>query len=361
MNRRRHFVGTVPCADPEEGLRTVLGDSDGPGDIYSMSDTESTDGRSEWIPPILEARQAHRNILALKRLHYYDRDTFHLWDTCVCVRRPGRVLTDEAMALTYADHAERWFPTFERVATELGLDDVLFQVDVASAFSMGAFTWGPGVFAHYDDEVAAAVRQIERVLRITGGQVVFQLSAPVETVLTAWAPGPVRAMQAAVMADRIVGVAAASPVGTEFIVHECVGRPRGNPMTVLRDLSPVADLTTAIVRRWPAGRGLNAIHMPMGDVTHPAPVDPDYYTPLRSLDVPTGVGLIAGLANLTSPLASQRVALRVAELATGRTLGVSTPCGLGGDGSRVVPMIHRTRALASTPAAWDTPIGDWGE
>lgn len=364
MNRRRHFVGTVPCAHPEEGLRTVLGDSDGPSDIHSMTDTESTDGRADWIIPILGVREAHENVIALKKLHYYDRDTFHLWNTCVCVRRPGRALTDEAMALPYAAHAEQWFPTFERVTAELGLDDVLFQVDVAAAFSMGAFTWGPGVFAHYEDEVAAAVRQIERVLRITGGRVVFQLSAPVETVLTAWAPGPVRAKQAAVMADRIVGVAAASPAGTLFIVHLCVGRPRGNPVTVLEDLSAVECLTTAIAKRWPAGRGLNAIHLPMGDVTHPAPLDPAYYAPLRSVDVPAEVDLIAGLANLTDAHAPQRAVLRVAELAAGRPLGVSTPCGLGGDPTVVVPMIHRTRDLAGMPATsgtWDSVIGDRGE
>lgn len=364
MNRRRHFVGTVPCTDPEEGIRTVLRDSTGPGDIASMSDTESTDGREDWIIPILGKRQAHENVIALKRLHYYDRDTFHLWNTCVCIRRPGRALTDEAMALPYAAHAEQWFPTFERVTAELGLDDVLYQVDAATAFSMGAFTWGPGVFAHYDDEVAAAVRQIERVLRITGGRVVFQLSAPVETVLTAWAPAPVRAAQAALMADRIVGVAAASPVGTVFIVHQCVGRPRGKPVTVLNDLGPVAELTSAVVKRWPAGRVLNAVHMPVGDVTHPAPVDPDYYAPLRGVNVAEGVDLIAGVANLASPLADQRAALRLAELAAGHWLGVSTPCGLGGDPTGVVPMIHRTRALAGMPettGTWDVVTGDRGK
>jgi hypothetical protein len=361
MSRRRHFVGTVPCPHPEEGLQTVLRGSD---DITSMSDTESTDGRADWIIPILQARTQHANIIALKGLHYYDRDTFHLWNTCVCMRRPRRDLTDSAMALPYARHAEAWFPTFERVTDALGLGDVRYQVDVAAPFTMAAFTWGPGVFAHYDDEVAAAVKQIEQVLRITGGRVVFQISAPVETVLTAWAPTAVREMQAEVMADRIVGLAAASPAGTEFIVHECVGRPRGKPVTVLKDLGPVADLTTAIVRRWPAGRVLNAIHLPIGDVTHPAPVDPDYYAPLRWLNVPARVVLIAGLANLHVQDSQQRAALRIAELATGRELGVSTPCGLGGDEGLLVPMIRRTRDLAGMPTtvgSWDTLIGDRDE
>jgi hypothetical protein len=352
MSRRKHFVGMVPCATPEAGLRTVLSDGDGRGDrdVDTMSDTESTDGRADYIIPTLTARTQHPNIVALKGLHYYDRDTFHLWNTCVCIRRPGRLLTDDAMSLPYARHAAEWFPVWERVVADLGLPDIEYQVDVAAPFTMSAFTWGPGALHHYDDEVGAAVRQIEQVLTITRKRVVFQISAPVETVLTAWTPDRGQELQAWAMAKRIVALAAAAPAGTKFIIHLCVGRPRGKPVTTLADTAAVTALINAIWAQWPAGQTLNGIHFPVGDVTNPAPTDPAYYYALRGLILPRWVDLIAGIANLAADDDAQRVALREAEQAASRELAVSTPCGLGPDSTVVTPTLARLRDLSTMPA-----------
>lgn len=352
--RRTHFVGMVGCATPEAGLRTVLGDGGG-FNVRSMSDTESTDGREDYIIPALTARTRHPNIVTLKGLHYYDRDTFHLWNTCVCVRRPGRALTDDAMCLPYARHAAEWFPVWERVVADLGLPDIKFQVDVASPVTMGGFTWGPGLLHHYDDELGAAVRQIESILTNTRGRVVFQISAPVETVLTAWTPARAREAEAWAMAGRIVGLAAASPPGTEFIIHLCMGRPRGKPVTTLDDTDPLTVLMNSIWSQWPDRQTLNGIHFPLGDVTHPAPTDPGYYASMRGLILPPWVDLIAGIANLAVVDDEvQRAALWEAEHAAGRELAVSTPCGLGPDPRVVPPTLLRLRDLSMMPVTPNT-------
>jgi hypothetical protein len=313
---------------------------------------EDTDTRQDWINPEMVRRCANPDLIVLRGWHYYDLDTFRPWSTCVLMVRPGRTLAPDVLDLQYARYATEGIRALN--AIPVVADDVAYQVSVPGPAEMAGFTWGLGVFRHYPVEVAAAVREVQRVLAVAGDRrVVFQLEIPLLTYLVARAPARLRDRVADRAARGLCEFVAQCPEGAEFIIHECDGRPRGKPLITRRDTGPLVVLTNAIIQRWPVGRVLDAVHLPLGDVTHPAPTGPGYYAALRDLTVPASVHVSAGIANLIADLDTQVTALQEADRSAGRLLGVSQPCGGGGQDTataelmmgRLVDLAHVERGV----------------
>jgi hypothetical protein len=207
---------------------------------------------------------------------------------------------------------------------------------------------GPLAYRYYETHVAAAARQTDAIEALGGTRPVYQLSIPLETYLVAISPRAARPVVADKLARRLAAFIERTQPGTEWIMHLCVGDSRGRPLVTLRDSAVVVELANAIWRNWPAGYRLNALHLPLGDGTHPLRPDPRYFAPFYRLEIPSEVHVSAGLAHLGCDLVDQQIGLCEAERAARRLLGVSTPCGLGRRPHGARRLLERMAALAES-------------
>lgn len=344
--RRIHHVGTVPAAGTAAAMRLML--EHHAEALETIPDGENTEGRENWIIPIVRRRQAHPHVLVLRR-DRFDKVPMRLWHAPLCI--PRRAMTFDMLALEYSRWAleastvlGRLVPTLARPPWRNGRPPEL-QVDVAGPFDLAAMTWGPLALAYHQHEIAAAADEIRTINSAVSGSVTYQLSVPVETYLVARA-GHLAPRVAHWCAGLVAELVAAAPPGIRVIVHLCVGDPHGQPLVILDTAWPLALLADAICQAWPQGRILDAIHLPLANGVRPAPTHRSFYAPLARWRPPPGVGVIAGLAHADAPLYEQLAALAEVEDVFGREVAVSTPCGMGRRPQQVDVLMQRLTDLA---------------
>jgi hypothetical protein len=147
-----------------------------------------------------------------------------------------------------------------------------------------------------------SIRNIHRQL---GDEVVFQIEIPFELTLLARAPSRAQPALAALLARGVVGLAAASPAGTRFGVHLCLGDMNHKAFGSMSDVSPLVHLANAIAARRPSGRPLEYVHAPFAGADVPPSTDAAFYAPLQHLRLPTPTRFIAGFAHEKQDLAAQ--------------------------------------------------------
>ncbi|PXX69323.1 hypothetical protein DFR70_1021012 [Nocardia tenerifensis] len=245
----------------------------------------------------------------------------------------GKKLTGDMMDLGYLREAEEAVPVFEALRAERDLTGVTLQLGMPTDFTMAFVTMGAvgGVLRNKKAFTDATVRDIVAIRELAGDDVVIQLEATAELVLMAQTQPLHR------LVDRLLGVArgitelaAASPPGTRFGVHLCLGSMNNKARATLRNVRPFVDLANSIVRQWPADRTLTYVHAPFAAGDIPPSANPKFYAPLRDLTLGEGTGFYAGLVHDIPSEAEQLHTLQLIEQALGRPVdGVATACGLG--------------------------------
>lgn len=333
------MVGTLGQRDVATGM--ALATATVGKYLSTIPDGEPGD-RADWVTRYVEDLGNQPGVKTLKR-SAFDKVPMRPWHGAIY---SGQI-TEDTLALPYARHAAAAVPVLRDLIHASGYFHRL-QVDIPGPLDLGLFCHGPLIYRYYETHVAAAARQTDAIEALTGTRPVYQLSIPLETYAVAMAPSALRPTVATALAARLSAFIQHTQPGTEWIVHLCVGDPHGKPLVTLKDTAPLVELANAIWREWPAGYRLNALHLPLGDGTHPAPADPAYYDSLRRLVLPIEVHISAGLAHLGSELADQQTALDEAERAAGRVLGVSTPCGLGRRPWMAEGLLRRAAELAES-------------
>lgn len=325
--RRIHHVGTL--GGPEYAPAAAIA-AEVTGQYCVTFPTDEPEG---WVIEPIRALGQRPEILTLIKSRFH-QNPMRVWHGAVYTARPGKRITPDTLGLDYTQRVARSVPVLHDLAHAAGYY-WRPQVDIPGPLDFAALSFGPLVPRYYRTTVEATSLQVNAI-ESTGIKPVYQLSVPVEVFLIASAPAALQQTVVELLAARLVSFITSTTPGTEWILHPCNGDPHGRPLkdplahkpANPRLLKAAVLLVNAVWKAWPAGYRLNAVHLPMGDGTHPAPADPRYYVALRLLDV-HGVHVSAGLANLNAPLHNQQVALAEAERAARRALGVSTPCGLG--------------------------------
>jgi hypothetical protein len=178
----------------------------------------------------------------------------------------------------------------------------------------------------------------------------FQIEVPVELVLLARAPATARPALARALARPTLGLAAASPAGTRFGVHLCLGDMNNRAFGRMGDTTPLVLLANALTAGWPEGRTLDVLHAPLAAADVPAPTERAFYEPLARLRVPASTRFAAGFAHESQSLGDQLEIRSIVEGHLGREVAVSAACGLGRRseeaGRRV---LERTAELCTAP------------
>jgi hypothetical protein len=320
--RAGHLVGSIPGDSPEEAMRLGMRYL-GPG-LHSLPDGE-TGERSRWIVNIIESFRDHPDLELVKDGDWSGYDSRPVYRI-----KKGHQLRPESLDFGLVATFDAGYPVFERVRQESGRPDLSFQVGVPGDFDMALFTLGPlGAFTKRRPFTEATVREIEAIHAKAGDDVVFQIEVPAELVFVAQMPAPIQPLMANLMARPITGLARRSPAGARFGIHLCLGDLNNKALGRMRDATPLVLLTNAIVSRWPEGRALEYVHVPLAAGDEPPSLDPSFYAPLSRLRLPDRVRLIAGIVHEGRTEEEERRILAMVDERIGRQADVAAACGLG--------------------------------
>ncbi|QUQ66306.1 hypothetical protein [Kutzneria sp. CA-103260] len=311
--RRLHFLGTMPqFPDARAAFSWQLGE-EVRGQLRRLSGGE-TGPRLMWFVPLVKELKARPEIRAVR-----DGDWTSYEDTDLLTVRHGQRLHIPLRLAQYA--AEDRAALASVVDGDPGLP---LQVGIPGYLDMALFTFGPlGAIRHSRRFLLAVAEQIAD---IAAPDVVFQLEVPAALIAVASAPAFLRPAMANFMAYLVTRQVARAPEGSRFGVHLCLGDLGHRALRQLPDAGPLVLLANAIVRRWPDGRVLEYVHLPMSGGDEPPSTDGEFYAPLRRLrEMP----LIAGIAHELQDSGDQLRVRELVEQAVGRSVDIATNCGLG--------------------------------
>lgn len=321
-DREAHLVGSLPGSTAAEAMSSALRIL-GPH-LRSLPDGE-TGERRNWVISIIEGLRMHPDLELRKAGDWSDYDK-----TPVLKIRNGRTLYGASLNFGHVEAVRESYLDFEQAKAVSGRPDLVFQEGVPGDFDLAMFTLGPvGALRHRRPFTEATLAEIRGVGAITGPHTLFQIEVPVELVLLTKAPAAVRPALAMLLARSITGLAAASPAGTRFGVHLCLGDMNNRAFGTMADVSPLVLLANAILRGWPDGRPLDILHAPFAAADRPATTNPRFYEPLQNLRLPAGVRFAAGFAHESQSLSDELAIRSVIDDLLQREVTIAAACGLG--------------------------------
>ncbi len=321
-DREAHLVGSLPGTSAEAAMSSAL-EILGPF-LRSLPDGE-TGERRNWVISIIEGLRDHPDLQLRKPGDWSDYDK-----TPVMTIRKGHRLYGASLDFGHVDAVRHSFPEFVRATTAYGRADLAFQQGVPGDFDLAMFTLGPvGALRSRRPFTEATLSELRGVQAVTGPDTLFQIEVPVELVLLAKAPMAARPVLAKLLSRSITGLAAASPVGTRFAVHLCLGDMNNRALGTMTDVGPLVLLANAVLRGWPEGRPLDILHAPFAAADQPATRDPAYYAPLRDLALPQDVRFAAGFAHESQSLADQLEIRGTIDDLLDREVVIAAACGMG--------------------------------
>jgi hypothetical protein len=298
--------------------------------LLSLPDGE-TGERRNWVISMVEGFRDHPDVELAKDGDWSDYDRTPRFR----VRR-GHRLYGAAIDLGITAAARAAKPEFDAVratmpaATPVRTAPLRFQVGIPGDLDLAVFTFGPaGPLRQLRAFTEALAATMHATQELYGDDVVFQVEVPAEVVLLARAPARARPVLATVLARRIAALVLGAPEGARVGVHLCLGDMNHRAYGRVGDASGFTLLANAVAERWPAGRTLDYVHVPLAAADAPPVEDAAFYAPLSGLRLGPDVRLVAGFAHEDQDVTAQ---LRIRDLvdeAVGTPVDISTSCGLG--------------------------------
>lgn len=318
--RQALLLGTLPGASTEEAVGRAV-ELLGP-QLATVPDGE-TGSRRVWITAMIDSFRDHPDLEVAK-----DGD-MHDYQSQLHFRvRKGHRLTGDSFDLGYLKAYRENRPVVDRLTAAAGVRPT-YQVGIPGDLNFAMFATGPTRMLRTRPAFTdATLRDIRQIQAESGGDVVFQLEVPAETVSVTMA-GPLAPLAAGWMASSVLKLVKEAPDGTRFGVHLCLGdlghRALGKPRTA----KPLVQLANDIAKKWPAGRTFEYLHAPLAEGDQPPSLDPAFYRPLSGLRLPATTRFVAGFLHEGRTTEQQRRILGIIEEATGKPVDVAAACGLG--------------------------------
>ncbi|MFH8224686.1 hypothetical protein ACH4C2_36830 [Streptomyces sp. NPDC018057] len=337
--RRMHFVGTLPqFATAAEAFTWQTGQL---GDAVERLSGGETGARLAWFVPLVKELMRSPKIRARRTGDWTGYDDVDR----LAVRR-GQALTAEDIPLRWARWAEEELAVLEALGTPATRQRPL-QVGLPAFLDLCLFIFGPtGPVRQGRAFLDAVTAQAEQVIALGGERVVLQLETPAAAIAVASAPPPLRWPVAAAVGGLILRQVRRAPRGSRIGLHLCLGDMGHKARVGLRSAAPLVTLANVLVGKWPEGRTLEYVHLPLCAGDQPPSTEPAFYSPLRHLGLPPGTPLVAGIAHENQSERTQREVRDMVERAVGTQVDIATACGLGRRGrSQAETAVGRMRGL----------------
>ncbi|WP_227982327.1 hypothetical protein [Nocardia spumae] len=322
-SRAVHFVGSFPADGTETAMRAML---DGSAGRLRTLPTGETRRYELYVVPILDDLVTQGKLEVVRPGQWRS-----LIDRTVYRVPRGVEFRGDDIDLGYLREAEEAWPIFERLRAEYDRPDLALQLGMPTALTLAAIALGPkGAISRRQAFLEATVRDVAAIRELAGDDVVIQLEATAELVLTARGGPLSRSVERALrLGAGIAELAAATPAGTRIGVHLCLGSLR-NKAAAAAHARPVVELANSLVRHWPENRTLEYVHAPFAAGDHAPPTGARFYRRLADLSLPVGTRFYPGLVHDAPTVAQQQATLADIEAALGAPVdGVAAPCGLG--------------------------------
>lgn len=347
MTRKAHLVGAWPGRDPEHAMEAALKLL--APHLARMSDGETGD-RHLWVTPSIDSFRANPDVEMLNDGNWTAEDDIAKWRV-----RDGVTMNPDNIGLRYSLAFEGSFPAFKVLRERFERPDLTFQVGIPMPIDLSLFVFGEVAFSDTSIVEActeATVREIAKIHKRGGDEVIFQLETVVQLISVAGAEDAEQEAVAKQMAAGMIDVASRSPKGARFGMHLCLGDFHHRAFGKMRDVRPLVLLANAIAADWPEGRSLEYIHAPFAAAAEPPIPEESFYQPLEDLQLPDDVRFIAGFQHESLDLDAHRELLERIERLAGREVDVAASCGLG---RRPTPeeafeAMHVTAELIESPA-----------
>ncbi|MFF4248794.1 hypothetical protein ACFYY2_30615 [Streptomyces sp. NPDC001822] len=339
--RRLHFVGTMPQFDvPGDAFDFQLKELE--GSVRRLSGGE-TGPRLAWFVPLVKELKTGPKIRATREGDWTDYDDVDR----LAVRR-GQRLTVQDVPLHLAEWAEAELAVLDEAGTPATAERPL-QVGIPSYLDLALFIFGPsGALRTAGVLLDAITAQVERIVALAGDRVVIQVETPAAAIAVASLPAPLRKAAAEALGRLVLRQIRRAPHGTRLGMHLCLGDMGHKARVTPASAAPLVSLTNVLTRRWPEGRELEFVHLPLCGGQQPPSLDPAFYAPLRELRIPSAVHLVAGIAHEDGSVEDQREVRDTVERETGAQVDIATACGLGRrSGEQAERAVERMRALLS--------------
>jgi hypothetical protein len=315
--------------------------------LTSMPDGE-TGERGRWLAHIAESLRTHPDLEVRRDGHWTSYD-----DVLDFRVRRGHRLRGRDLDLQHVEPYRAGRLVLDVLRDEaVAPADSTFQVGLPGDLDLAAFLLGwRGALVRRRAFADALLDEIREIYAADGSEVVFQLEVPLELVLVATAPPPLRTALSRRLAAGIATLARRAPVGVRFGLHLCLGDLQHRALAHPADAGPTVTLANAIAARWPMGRPLDYIHVPLAAGEEPPSLEPRAYWPLGRLRLPVGTRLVAGFLHERRSVEDHRSILAAVESAVGHEVDVAASCGLGRRGhDAAVAAVERGVELCLTPA-----------
>lgn len=339
-DRQVHLVGSIPASSTKEALALIV---DLVGDrVASWVPDGETGARQNWIGRLIENLRSHPDLEVAKEGDWSDYDS-----TPVFKVKKGHKF--ERVDLDYFEYFEQSWPEFQTARDSLDRPDLSFQIGIPGPIdvSFAAFGFNPINGLRYTRPFEdATVHDVKRIDSVAGDQVVYQLEIPIEVEVVTRIPSPARSIGVNRLAAKTLKVVSRSPAGTRWGIHLCVGDMNNKSFSKLEDAAPIVQLANALIAKFPKGRTLEFVHMPLAHGELPPSTEAAFYEPLHDLELPDGVRFIAGFAHEKQTLEEQVEIRDMIEREVGRTVDVASSCGLGRrDLEAATANLNQSRAL----------------
>lgn len=346
MKRRVHFVGSLPSAlmaSPRDAMEWIIDHSGGQQLTALACDLDPN-----WIIAYLRDLQTRTEILDFDSSTDDYADYNHMPSGRI---RSGVTLEPEHLAMRRDDkiaHIIGEYTNLRQQHPELG--NIKLQLSQPNSLDLSLFALAGAAtadglpirqaLAHLGDIVTALrhvpvfteaiVEEIATLTRTYGSAITWQVESPV-ALLSLVKATQIKAvpMLAPLVAGQLAGVfTRLHRIGADASLHLCYGDYRHSALLAPGSLGPAVALLNPLARELRRHHTpLPIVHIPCAYGAEPAPLDPQFYAPLRRLD--PGWSLIAGVVSPASVIDSM-ISLRLFERAANRTAdAVTTACGLG--------------------------------
>ena len=334
MARAIEFVGDRLLALPD-------------GEIGERSDQHPSGDRSQWVAGLAGRLAREPSLFDVLDAGTMNEQGFPVdFDSTARLRpRLGRTELGERLRLGYDTAARRSWPHFERLRSEAGLPGLRMQVGLPTGLGIAVSVLSTARALRYARAFAACLaREATEISRVIGAEnLLFQIEAPIEVIAAHRIPRPAAGLAAKPIVDLVRRLPAQAPVG----VHLCYGDLNNIALIAPDNFDRLVGFANALIRRWPKSHTLAYVHLPFAAGASPPPTDPGACRALRSLNLPAGASLVAGLVHEQLSLDSLRGLLRTIEQARGGEVDVACACGLGRRSTETAEeLMQRCRQLA---------------
>ncbi|WP_433664662.1 hypothetical protein ACQPW1_22480 [Nocardia sp. CA-128927] len=265
--------------------------------------------------------------------------------------RPGVTLEPEHLSMQRFDKIAHIVEAYTNLRQERAeLANVKLQLSQPNPLDLTLFIFAGAAVAdglplhqalHNVGDVATALRNLElvteavldeiaAVTRVHGSLITWQVESPVALLSVVKAAQlKTKTAVAVLVAHQLARfLTRLHAIGAHASLHLCYGDYQHTALLQPRSTGPAVALLNALARQLRRhGTPLPDVHIPCAYGAEPAPLDPRFYLPLRSLD--SEWTLTAGVVSPASVIDSM-VSLRLFEQSANRAVhAVATACGLG--------------------------------